>query len=212
MALLRTSLSMDADPRVENASYYLRPPVMGDFPVWAALRAESREFLKPWEPIWPKDDLTKAGFRRRLRRYTKERREGRSHPFLLFRRCDDMLLGGMTLSNIRRGVSQSVTLGYWMGARHAGCGHMSAAVSMVLPFCFDVLALHRVEAACLPHNVRSIRLLENAGFRREGYARRYLLINGEWQDHILFSCLADDHSLAVSGLAVRAGGNLKDIL
>ncbi|GGB52261.1 ribosomal-protein-alanine N-acetyltransferase [Roseibium aquae] len=212
MALLRASLAMDADPRVENETYYLRPPVMSDFPAWAALRAGSREFLKPWEPIWPKDDLTKAGFRRRLRRYARERREGRSHPFLLFHRRSDELLGGLTLSNIRRGVSQSVTLGYWMGAPYAGRGHMSAAVSLVLPFCFDVLNLHRVEAACLPHNHRSIRLLENAGFRREGYARSYLLIDGAWQDHLLFSCLAEDHALAVSGHAPGAGGKLKDFL
>ncbi|MBO6755256.1 MAG: GNAT family N-acetyltransferase [Roseibium sp.] len=212
MALLRTSLVADTEPRIETGSHCLRPPVMGDFPAWSELRSESREFLRPWEPVWPQDDLTKAGFRRRLRRYAKDRREGRSHPFFLFERETATLLGGITLSNIRRGVSQSATLGYWMGARFAGHGHMSAAVNMILPFCFDVLGLHRIEAACLPENARSIRLLEKAGFRREGYARNYLLINGVWQDHVLFACLPEDHASAAELCTGNARGRLKEFL
>ncbi|WP_417666726.1 GNAT family N-acetyltransferase [Roseibium sp.] len=212
MSLLRPALSNDADPRIETVGYYLRPPVMADFREWADLRAASHDFLKPWEPIWPEDDLTKAGFRRRLRRYAKEKREGRSVPLLLFSAKSHEILGGLTLSNIRRGVSQSVTLGYWMGARHAGKGHMSAAVSAALPFCFDTLGLHRVEAACLTSNDPSIRLLQKAGFKREGYARNYLLINGMWQDHILFACLAEDHAMTRSGLPFSYGGKLKEIL
>ena len=79
-----------------------------------------------------------------------------------------------------------------MGAPHAGRGYMTAAVRAVLPFVFDTLCLHRLEAACLPHNLPSIRLLERVGFQREGLARRYLCINGVWQDHLLFALLRDD--------------------
>ncbi|MEJ8473509.1 GNAT family N-acetyltransferase [Roseibium algae] len=212
MSLLRPTLSFDADPRIETGSHYLRPPTMGDFGPWAGLRAQSREFLRPWEPIWPADDLTKAGFRRRLRRYARDRRSGRSQPFFLFCAETDEILGGLTLSNIRKGVSQSVTLGYWMGVCHAGKGHMSSAVSAVLPYCFDVLGLHRVEAACLPSNAPSIKLLQKAGFEREGYARKYLLINGTWQDHILFGCLSSDLTSTYSDLPLSYGGKLKDFL
>ncbi|MBD8878007.1 GNAT family N-acetyltransferase [Roseibium polysiphoniae] len=212
MSLLRPVLSLDTDPRIETDGHYLRPPVMTDFRQWAKLRAESRTFLSPWEPIWPADDLTKAGFRRRLRRYARDRRDGRSQPFLLFCARTDEILGGLTLSNIRRGVSQCVTLGYWMGAAHAGKGHMSAAVSAILPFCFNDLGLHRIEAACLPSNEASIRLLQKAGFEREGYARNYLLINGTWQDHILFACLAEDHAKKRSALPLSYGGKLKEFL
>lgn len=212
MSLLRSTIAPDTEPRIESDSHYLRPPVIADFRPWAELRAGSHEFLRPWEPIWPKDDLTKAGFRRRLRRYSKDRREGRSFPFLLFSARTDELLGGLTLSNVRRGVCQSVTLGYWMGENHAGKGHMSEAVRLALPYCYDVLGLHRVEAACLPSNEPSIRLLEKAGFRREGYARNYLLINGKWQDHLLFACLAEDHALATANKPSASGGFLKEIL
>jgi [ribosomal protein S5]-alanine N-acetyltransferase len=212
MSLLRPVLSLEADPRIETDQHYLRPPVMADFRQWSELRAESREFLKPWEPRWPADDLTKAGFRRRLRRYARDKRDGRSQPLLLFSARNNEILGGLTLSNIRRGVSQCVTLGYWMGARHAGKGHMSTAVAAVLPFCFNTLGLHRVEAACLPGNDASIRLLQKAGFEREGYARNYLLINGSWQDHILFSCLAEDHATKHSARPFSYGGKLKEFL
>jgi ribosomal-protein-alanine N-acetyltransferase len=83
-------------------------------------------------------------------------------------------------------VAQAGTLGYWMGAPHAGQGYMSAALQAVLPFCYDELRLHRVEAACIPRNTPSIRLLEKSGFAREGLAKEYLCINGVWQDHLLF--------------------------
>jgi len=212
MALLRPGSSTEAELLIEAGGRYLRPPVMSDFRAWAQVRAESHTFLKPWEPLWPADDLTKTGFRRRLRRYARERKEGRSLSFLLFGAERDEILGGLTISNIRRGVSQTATLGYWMGHQHAGKGHMSAAVAMILPFCFDVLNLHRIEAACLPTNSPSLRLLENAGFRREGYARNYLLINGSWQDHLLFACLAEDHAARPGKLRPNVEGMLKEFL
>lgn len=212
MSLLRSTLVPDAEPRIESDTLYLRPPIMNDFRAWAELRASSHDFLKPWEPLWPKDDLTKSGFRRRLRKYARDRREGRSYPFLLFRMKTGELLGGLTLSNIRRGVCQSVTMGYWMGEPFAGCGHMTHAVQLVLPYCYDVLGLHRVEASCMPHNEPSIRLLQKVGFRREGYAHKYLLINGEWQDHLLLACLADDYTSAAENHPTSGGRSVKEIL
>ncbi|MGV2974526.1 GNAT family N-acetyltransferase [Roseibium alexandrii] len=212
MSLLRPGPPPDAELLIEAGAHYLRPPIMSDFKVWCLLRSDSRAFLTPWEPLWPSDDLSKSGFRRRLRRYARDRKEGRSLTFLLFNARNDDLLGGLTLSNIRRGVSQSATLGYWMGERHAGKGHMSAAVAMILPFCFDVLNLHRIEAACIPTNTPSIRLLEKAGFNREGYARNYLLINGTWQDHLLLSCLAEDYAARPDAVSPLVEGILKDFL
>ena len=192
MSLLRTSMPPDNDQQLQDDTVYLRAPIMSDFPQWVTLRASSREFLRPWEPIWPVDDLTRGAFRRRLRRYAQERREGRCYPFLLFSLANDRLLGGATISNVRRGVTQACSLGYWMGEEYAGKGFMTKAVALIMPFCFDVLRLHRIEAACLPHNQPSQHLLEKVGFTKEGYARRYLCINGEWRDHLLFACVSDD--------------------
>jgi ribosomal-protein-alanine N-acetyltransferase len=170
----------------------LRSPQMVDFPQWSGLREESRTFLTPWEPIWPSDDLTRSGFRRRLRRYAEDIAADRSYPFLIFRDHDETLLGGVTVANVRRGIVQAGTIGYWIGARHSGQGLMTAALRVLLPTLFGELNLHRVEAACIPTNNASVRVLEKCGFTREGLARRYLCINGVWQDHSLFGLLHED--------------------
>ncbi len=170
----------------------LRVPASGDYAEWAALRGASRAFLAPWEPTWPPDDLTRGAFRRRLRRYVREIRDDVSRPFFVFRGEDGALLGSCILSNIRRGVAQTGTLGYWIGRQFAGKGYMSEAVKGLVAYSFDELGLHRVEAACLPANEPSRRLLARVGFAEEGYARAYLKINGHWEDHVLFGLVSPD--------------------
>ncbi|WP_018182579.1 GNAT family N-acetyltransferase [Kaistia granuli] len=192
MEFLRSVVPFHPMPEISAGKVFLRAPAMSDFAAWASLRAESRAFLMPWEPLWPVDDLTRSAFKRRLRRYQREIRESTGYPFLVFTADGRQLVGGLTLSHVVRGVTQSCSLGYWMGAPYAGQGLMTAAVRAVIPFVFDTLRLHRLEAACLPHNAASIRLLEKAGFSREGYARRYLCIEGRWQDHLLYAIVSDD--------------------
>lgn len=183
----------DPGPVLRGDRVTLRPPALADHGAWATLRAESRGFLAPWEPVWPADDLTRSAFKRRVKLYQRAARDDLGYAFFVFAQTPDQtLLGGITLSNVRRGVIQSCSLGYWMGERHAGKGYMSDAVRTLIGHVFGDLRLHRLEAATIPHNVRSIRLLEKAGFVREGFARRYLMIEGRWQDHILFSLLSDD--------------------
>jgi len=200
MAFFRTVNLSEQLPVIEAQRVFLRAPQMADFPEWAALREASRAFLTPWEPIWPADDLTRGAFRRRLRRYSEDQRHDLAYPFFVFRKQDHVLLGGMTLGNVRRGCAQVGSLGYWMGQRHAGQGYMTDAVKNgLLPHALGALRLHRVEAACIPTNAASIRLLEKAGFTREGYAREYLCINGIWQDHLLFACVKGDIPLRRPG-------------
>lgn len=170
----------------------LRLPHAADYAAWAGERSASADFLRPWEPTWPSDDLTRAAFRRRVRRCRRESAEGGGYAFLIFRLADDALLGGITLSNVRYGVARSAALGYWMSRRHAGQGYMSEAVGVVVRFAFRELGLHRVEAASMPINARSIHILEKAGFGREGLARSYLMIAGAWRDHLLFAKVNDD--------------------
>jgi ribosomal-protein-alanine N-acetyltransferase len=192
MAFFRTTSFSEPPPAVAGTGVILRVPQMADHGEWAALREESRSFLTPWEPTWPADDLTRAAFRRRLRRYAEDQRLDLAYPFFLFRSSDGALVGGLTIANVRRGVAQAGSLGYWVGARFAGQGYMTAGVRAVLPFAFGAINLHRLEAACIPTNEPSVRLLEKTGFRREGYARAYLCINGSWQDHFLYARLRDD--------------------
>jgi ribosomal-protein-alanine N-acetyltransferase len=192
MAFFRSIHVSETLPVVSGEGVFLRTAQMSDFPQWMALRENSRDFLTPWEPTWLEDDLTRASFRRRLKRYSEDIRSDFAYPFLLFRKPDHALLGGITLTNIRRGVAQSGSLGYWIGAPFAHQGYMTRGVSALVPFAFEGLRLHRIEAACIPTNQPSIKLLERTGFQREGYAREYLCINGLWQDHLLYARLQGD--------------------
>lgn len=192
MALFRLPSSMPAALAPRGYGVALRAPVMSDFPQWADLREQSRGYLTPWEPIWPSDDLTRSGFRRRLRRYADDAAADRAYPFLVFREADGTLLGGVTLANVRRGIVQAGTIGYWVGQPYTGQGVMTAALRVLLPTLFGELNLHRIEAACIPTNMPSVRVLEKCGFSREGLARRYLCINGIWQDHLLYGMLHED--------------------
>ena len=189
MALFRTVSFSEPVPAISGNLVYLRAPQSTDHGEWAALREASRAFLTPWEPTWPSDDLSRSAFRRRLKRYVEDQRSDLAYAFLIFRAADHAMVGGLTLANIRRGVAQAGSIGYWVGSAFARQGIMTAAVRALIPFSFGTLRLHRLEAACIPTNAASIRLLETTGFTREGYARDYLCINGAWQDHLLYGRL-----------------------
>jgi ribosomal-protein-alanine N-acetyltransferase len=181
-------LPRDETPVLRGQRVLLRGPRPGDYTAWRDLRRNSRDFLKPFEPRWSDTDLSRRVFDARLSRGRREAAEATDFNFLIFvldgRR--EMLVGGLTLSNIRRRAAQYANLGYWMGRPYAGQGLMTEAVSLVVPFAFNTLGLHRIHAAFLPSNAASRRVLEKSGFREEGYAENYLQIDGRWCDHVLF--------------------------
>ncbi|MGC1694366.1 MAG: GNAT family protein, partial [Pseudolabrys sp.] len=152
MAFFRTVSINETMPAIAGAGVTLRAPQSSNHAEWAALREASRAFLVPWEPTWPADDLTRGAFRRRLKRYAEDARSDLAYAFLVFRSDDDALVGGLTLANIRRGVAQAGSIGYWVGAPFARKGYMTAAMRALIPFCFGSLRLHRLEAACIPAN------------------------------------------------------------
>jgi len=178
--------------RLEGTRVYLRPPVERDWSDWSRLRERSRSFLSPWEPTWPSDALTRDSYRRRLRRNAEEWRDGQAYSLFIFTKSEDALVGGVTLSNLRRGVAQMGSLGYWIGEPFVRQGYMTEALSCVIRFAFHEIDLHRLEAACLPDNAASNAVLRKCGFRQEGFARKYLKINGDWHDHVLFALLREE--------------------
>jgi [ribosomal protein S5]-alanine N-acetyltransferase len=191
MAFLRSPFAADPPPMLRDGHAMIRVPDMSDYEQWAALRSLSSDFLTPWEPIWPANDLTRTAFRSRIRQYWRDIDEDVAYPYFIFDAKDEVLVGALTLSNVRRGVAQTATLGYWIGLPHARRGYMTSAVGLILEFAFRHLGLHRVEAACLPHNTASVGLLHKCGFTHEGLARGYLKIAGEWRDHLLFARLSE---------------------
>ena len=193
MRLLNFTSQFSGPALQQSERIILRRPVGGDYSAWSELRKESADFLRPFEPTWAPDELSRSAFRARLRRHESDIKSGRGLPWFIFKRDgEETLLGGLSLSNIRRGVCDTGTLGYWMGEAHAGKGYMREALMLVSANVFNEHGLHRLEAATVMNNEPSQQLLLRCGFQHEGVARGYLKINGKWRDHQLFARLADD--------------------
>jgi len=178
--------------RIETERMTLRPPQHGDYNAWSSLRAQSREFLTPWEPSWAADHLGRKNFTNRVYWSSRSISQGTALPLFLLRRDDNALVGAITLDNIRRGPAQAGTTGYWVGAPFARQGYMREALEAVVHYAFTSLDLSRLEAGCLPENTASRGVLEKVGYKYEGVAQSYLQINGRWRNHVLYANLRGD--------------------
>ena len=188
-----------ARPATSFGNVYLRLPRHADGTAWIRQRRQSRKFLEPWEPRWRPDHLDRDSFRRRVRAVRKLAEERKCWAFLVFRASDDALLGGISIENRRGWPARTASLGYWVGETHSRQGYMTDAVEAAIRHAFGDLGVSRVEAACVPENVASRRLLLRCGFRREGTARAYLEIDGKWRDHELYARLAPARLDPLSG-------------
>lgn len=185
------------DTRLIGPRVFLRMADPSDWTAWRVLRSDSRDFLTPWEPRWAENGLSYTFFCGLLRRYWRDWRQGKAYSFLIFKPDADgadILVGGITLNNIQRGIGQKGTLGYWIGKPFAHQGLMTEAATLLCDFAFNSLRLHRLEASCLPHNEPSKKLLRKLGFEEEGFAKSYLQINGKWEDHVLWGKTIPPHS------------------
>ena len=190
---------------IDTPRLLLRPPQQRDFEAWSRLRRESRAFLIPWEPSWSRDHLTARAFRSRVTWAERVIRQGEGLPLFLIERESGHLAGGITLSNIRRQPAQAGTLGYWIGEPFARRGYMAEALAALREHAFGPMDLSRLEAACLPENAASRRLLERCQFKYEGVAQAYLQINGRWRNHVLYAALRADRRGRVEEEARAAG-------
>ncbi|MCJ8139280.1 GNAT family N-acetyltransferase [Falsirhodobacter halotolerans] len=178
--------------RIETERLTLRLPQAADYAAWAGLRQQSAEFLKPWDPVWSADHLTRRAFTHRVSWSARSAGDGSALPLVLIRRSDGALVGAITLDNVRRGPAQAGTLGYWVGQPFARHGYMREAILGLTHYAFTALDLSRLEAACLPENVASRGVLEKCGFKYEGVAQSYLQIAGRWRNHVLYANLRND--------------------
>ena len=204
IALLRTLSELMRGKPLVCGQVYLRPPARADWREWAALREASREWLEPWEPSWGRESLSRKAFGRLLRAHAVNSQTDRGYAFFIFERAGDALVGGVSLSHVRRGMGQSASLGYWIGEPHAQRGYMTDALCALLPFAFDGLGLNRLNAAVLENNLASRRLLEKLGFVYEGVARQYLRIDGDWRDHAIYAMVGADERPAAADAAEAA--------
>jgi len=161
---------------------------------WLAARRDNRDYLAPWEPAWPIDALSRRRFWQNFWQMRQDWRTDRSYSFLIFSRDRQQLYGGISLIDVQRSAAQKATIGYWMGADWQGRGLMIEALGLLCDYSFAVLQFHRLEAASLPANIASRRVLERCGFLAEGLARQYLQINHQWHDHVLYARIHPDYS------------------
>jgi [ribosomal protein S5]-alanine N-acetyltransferase len=159
-------------------------PRRSDRAAWQELIRTSRPFFAGW--------VNTTATARVYAAYLRQAAQPSAACRLIWRRQDGALIGAINLTGIIRGSFQSGYLGYYTGARYAGQGYMTEALELMLSLAFRQLRLHRVEANIQPGNDASIRLVQRAGFQREGYSRRYLKIGGRWRDHERWALLVDD--------------------
>jgi ribosomal-protein-alanine N-acetyltransferase len=181
--------------RVLTDRLTLRPPRTGDVPeLRRALRANA-DHLRPWSvaPV-PGEDLTSlASVSTTVMRNRREWKRGQSLVLMITPRSDeDHIIGRIALGGVLLGAFQNAYVGYWIDAAHQGRGLMTEAVRATTTFAFRVAGLHRLQAAVMPGNTASLRVLDKVGYRREGAAQRYLCIAGIWEDHEIFAVTSEE--------------------
>jgi ribosomal-protein-alanine N-acetyltransferase len=182
--------------RLVTLRLVLRPPRTGDVTEIRRLMRANHEHLRPWNPAPPpgEDPSSITEVSKTVLRHRRDWKHGRGYVFMVAEReHPSMFIGKIALSGIMRGAMYGAHLGYWMAADTQGRGYVTEGIAAVLDFAFGPAALHRVQAAIMPRNARSLRVIEKLAFRREGYAERYLQIAGKWEDHVLFARTREEH-------------------
>lgn len=176
-------------PQLKGQRIYLSVPKIENYKDWEEVRRRNQDFLKPYEPKWANNPLSKEFFKQRLKRQKKAMNAGRGVFFLIHHYESRKIIGGININDIQYGAARYASLGYWLDEPYLRQGYMSEAAHLVIDYAFDTLKFNRLNAACLSGNVASIKLLLKLGFKEEGFARKYLQINGKWRDHRLFGLI-----------------------
>lgn len=179
---------MRIKPLIETKRLTLRLAELDDLTSILQFYRENRDHFSPWWPEWEADFFTENYWSKRIVRELQQFEVGAAVRLSVFHKTYSSRIIGLTgFSNVVRGAAQFCNLGYGMDFREEGKGLMTEAVGAGIDYLFSEWNLHRIQAAYIPHNRASGRVLKRLDFVVDGYARDYLRINGEWQDHILMS-------------------------
>lgn len=174
----------------------LRPLCNRDFSAWCEVRTRSRAWLKPWEPRpepgTADPSVDGDAFGRRCRTWDRQRQFDAAYGFGLFLREGERFAGEVTLGSVQRGPFQSASVGYWIDEACAGHGYVPEGVALLMRHAFDDLHLHRLEAAIVPRNGASRRVVEKLCLREEGIAERFLQIDGVYEDHVRYAITVEE--------------------
>jgi [ribosomal protein S5]-alanine N-acetyltransferase len=183
------------EPPLRGRRVVLRPLEPGDWEAWRSVRIRSRDWVEPWEPLaepgMPDPVVDREAFRQRCGAWDRQRQFDTAYGFGLLL-TDGTLVGEVSLGSVLRGPFQSCFMGYWVDVDHAGLGLVPEGVAVVMRFGFEDLGLHRIEAAIVPRNTKSRRVVEKLGLREEGTASRFLQIRGVWEDHVRYAMTSEE--------------------
>ncbi|PZV07966.1 MAG: 30S ribosomal protein S5 alanine N-acetyltransferase [Leptolyngbya sp.] len=183
-------------PILTTERLILRLATNEDIPAILNFYLENRDFLTPYEPTRSEDFYTFSFWRDQVEKALIEFNYNQAIKFCIFKRTEPtILIGKINFHQILRGVCQSCVLGYSLAETEQDNGYMTEALKTAIHFIFADLNFHRIAANYMPRNQRSANVLKRLGFTVEGYARDYLLINGQWEDHILSSLIHSNWSL-----------------
>ncbi len=173
--------------RLDSTRIYIRRLEMDDLHPLLDLRVRNREFFQPYEPHTPDSHYTLEGHKEILEKVQRSWENDTGYGFGIYLSSNNQLIGRVNVSNIVRGAWESCTMGYFLDETCNGQGYTTEAVKLAIKFAFGPADLHRVQAAAMPRNKGSIRVLEKVGFRYDGFSEYYLKINGMWEHHNLYS-------------------------
>jgi len=161
----------------------------------AGYYVKNRQFLKPWEPIYDDSYYYPSGWQARFNMINEMHKTGSDYFFALFDPEEKEIIGLANFFNVVRGTFHACYLGYSIGEKWQGRGLMFEALTTVIDHMQRSQHIHRIMANYMPHNQRSGDLLARLGFEKEGYAKDYVMIDGEWRDHILTALTTKEWSL-----------------
>lgn len=178
---------------LQNDNLVLRPLKLRDKKEWTKLRQRNQGWFRQWESTVP-DEFSdgKASFYQIVKNLRVEAKAQRSLPFVM--EIDKKIAGQITVANINYGSTRSAYIGYWIAEEFAGKGYTPLAVAMAIDHCFKILNLHRLEITIRPENLKSLRVVEKLGLRSEGLRPKYLHIDGDWRDHLVFAINKDEYN------------------
>ncbi|NEZ47980.1 GNAT family N-acetyltransferase [Clostridium niameyense] len=96
---------------------------------------------------------------------------------------NNRFIGKIKVSNIIMGGLKSAVIGYSIDKDFESKGYMKESLKVVIKYVFNEIGLHRLEASTLTENIKSQNLLLSCGFEKLGINRKYIFINGDWQDY-----------------------------
>ena len=178
---------------LQNDNLVLRQLKLRDKKEWTKLRQRNKNWFQQWESTVP-DEFSdgKASFYQIVKNLRVEAKAQRSLPFVM--EIDKKIAGQITVANINYGSTRSAYIGYWIAEEFAGKGYTPLAVAMAIDHCFQILNLHRIEITIRPENLKSLRVVEKLGLRSEGLRPKYLHIDGDWRDHLVFAINKDEYN------------------